>query len=58
VGLYGRADGGYGQTQRFYVNKGYLPDGLGVTYGYQPTVPGQAYSLDDDLINCSHLNHP
>ncbi|CZH50679.1 TPA: GNAT family N-acetyltransferase [Legionella pneumophila] len=50
VGLYGGPDGGYGQAQRLYVNRGYLPDGLGVTYGYKPTVPGQTYPLDDDLI--------
>lgn len=50
VGLYGGPDGGYGQAQRLYVNRGYIPDGLGVTYGYKPTVPGQTYPLDDDLI--------
>ncbi|HCE6154635.1 TPA: N-acetyltransferase, partial [Legionella pneumophila] len=50
VGLYGGHDGGYGQAQRLYVNRGYIPDGLGVTYGYKPTVPGQTYPLDDDLI--------
>ena len=50
VGLYGGADGGYGQAQRLYLNRCYLPDGLGVTYGYQTTAPGQAYFLDDDLI--------
>lgn len=50
VGLYGGSDGGYGQAQRLYVKRGYSPDGLGVTYGYTPTVPGQVYRLDDDLI--------
>ncbi|HAT8180109.1 TPA: GNAT family N-acetyltransferase [Legionella pneumophila] len=50
VGLYGGHDGGYGQAQRLYVNRGYIPDGLGVTYGYKPTVPGQVYPLDDDFI--------
>ncbi|HAT9060347.1 TPA: GNAT family N-acetyltransferase [Legionella pneumophila subsp. pneumophila] len=50
VGLYGGPDGGYGQAQRLYVNRGYIPDGLGITYGYKPTVPGQTYPLDDDLI--------
>ncbi|HFD7913012.1 TPA: GNAT family N-acetyltransferase [Legionella pneumophila] len=50
VGLYGGSDGGYGQAQRLYVNRGYIPDGLGVTYNYKPTVPGQSYPLDDDLI--------
>lgn len=29
VGLYGGPDGGYGQAQRLYVNRGYIPDGLG-----------------------------
>ena len=46
VGLY--AD--YGSAQRLYVRLGYLPDGLGVTYDYQPTVAGQSYPLDDELI--------
>lgn len=46
VGLY--AD--YGSAQRLYVRLGYLPDGRGITYKYQPTVPGEPYPLDDDLI--------
>jgi hypothetical protein len=50
VGLYGGPDGGYGQAQRLYVKRGYLPNGLGVTYGYQPAEPAQSYPLDDDLI--------
>ncbi|WP_412755135.1 GNAT family N-acetyltransferase [Legionella pneumophila] len=50
VGLYGGPDGGYGQAQRLYVNRGYIPDGLGVTYGYKPTIPGETYPLYDDLI--------
>lgn len=50
VGLYGGPDGGYGQAQRLYIKRGYLPDGLGVTYGYKPAAPGTMVSLDDDLI--------
>lgn len=50
VGLYGGPDGGYGQAQRLYVNRGYIPNGLGVTYSYKTAVPGQSYPLDDDLI--------
>ncbi|STY78870.1 acyl-CoA N-acyltransferase [Legionella wadsworthii] len=50
VGLYGGPDGGYGQAQRLYVNRGYIPDGLGVTYDYKLTIPGETYPLDDDLI--------
>ncbi|HRD70409.1 MAG TPA: GNAT family N-acetyltransferase [Legionella sp.] len=50
VGLYGGPDGGYGYAQRLYVKRGYCPNGLGPTYNYEPTVPGQAYALDDDLI--------
>jgi hypothetical protein len=40
----------YGSAQRLYVRLGYLPDGRGVTYNYQPTVAGQSYPLDDELI--------
>ena len=46
VGLY--AD--YGSAQRLYVRLGYVPDGQGITYKYKPTVPGEPYSLDDELI--------
>ncbi len=50
VGLYAGEDGGYGAAQRLYVKRGYVPDGRGVTYHYQPTVPGKSYPLDDDLV--------
>ncbi|KTD03700.1 Acyl-CoA N-acyltransferase [Legionella geestiana] len=50
VGLYAGHDGGYGSAQRLYVKRGYVPDGKGVTYNYQPTVPGNSYPLDDDLV--------
>lgn len=46
VGLY--AD--YGAAQKLYVHLGYSPDGCGVTYKYQPTIPGESYPLDDELI--------
>lgn len=46
VGLY--AD--YGAAQKLYVHLGYSPDGFGITYKYQPTVPGESYPLDDELI--------
>jgi GNAT superfamily N-acetyltransferase len=50
VGLYAGQDGGYGAAQRLYVKSGYIPNGRGVTYNYQPTIPGNSYQLDDDLI--------
>lgn len=50
VGLYAGEDGGYGSAQRLYVKHGYIPDGKGVTYNYQPTIPGNSYPLDDDLV--------
>lgn len=50
VGLYGGPDGGYGAAQRLYVKKGYIPDGLGVTYDYKPVSPGSLVKLDDDLV--------
>lgn len=50
VGLYAGADGGYGPAQRLYIKRGYIPDDKGVTYNYQPTIPGNSYPLDDDLV--------
>jgi GNAT superfamily N-acetyltransferase len=50
VGLYAGEDGGYGAAQRLYVKRGYLPDSKGVTYNYEPTIPGNSYPLDDDLV--------
>lgn len=50
VGLYTGEDGGYGAAQRLYVKRAYIPDGKGVTYNYQPTIPGNSYPLDDDLV--------
>lgn len=46
VGLY--TD--YGASQRFYVKRGYIPDGRGATYKYNAVMPGENYPLDDDLI--------
>lgn len=50
VGLYAGKDGGYGSAQRLYVKRGYISDGKGVTYNYQPIIPGNSYPLDDDLV--------
>lgn len=50
VGLYGGFDGGYGAAQKLYVNRGYIPNGKGVTYNYQDAIPGNKYPLDDDLV--------
>lgn len=46
TGLY--AD--YGQAMKMYINRGYKPDGRGITYHYQAVMPGNAVYLDDDLI--------
>ncbi len=46
VGLY--AD--YGSAQKLYIRLGYIPDGRGISYKYQSTIPGESYPLDDDLI--------
>ncbi len=50
VGLYAGEDGGYGNAQRLYVKRGYIPDGKGITYNYQQAIPGNSYPLDDDLV--------
>jgi ribosomal protein S18 acetylase RimI-like enzyme len=44
VGLY--VD--YGSAQRMYVRRGYLPDGRGLMYAWQPVPPGETVRLDDD----------
>jgi GNAT superfamily N-acetyltransferase len=46
VGLYRD----YGPAQQLYVQLGYIPDGNGITYKGQPTVAGEPYPLDDDLV--------
>jgi hypothetical protein len=51
VRLYAGEDGGYGAAQRLYVKRGYIPDGKGVTYNYQPTIPGNSYPLDNDYVH-------
>jgi len=50
VGLYGDVDSGYGAAQKLYVNRGYIPDGLGITYDYKRVVYDQKIPLDDDLV--------
>ncbi len=46
VGLYKD----YGSAQKLYFQLGYIPEGNGITYKGQPTIPGELYPLDDDLI--------
>jgi len=46
VGLYD----GYGDAQKLYVKRGYIPDGLGPTYRYIKLVYGQSVNVDDDLV--------
>ena len=50
VGLYAGVDGGYGAAQKLYIKRAYIPDGKGVTYNYQPAIPGTSYILDDNLV--------
>ncbi len=46
VGLY--AD--YGQAQRLYVRRGYVPDGRGIVRGGRPVPPGTTILIDDDAL--------
>ena len=46
VGLYE----GYGNAQKLYSAKGYVPQGKGLTYKYKPVLYGETVSLDDDLV--------
>ncbi len=46
VGLYKD----YGPAQKLYFELGYSPEGNGITYKGESTIPGESYPLDDDLI--------
>ena len=41
---------GYGNAQRMYVKRGYIPDGSGVWYGTQVCEPYTSCENDDDLV--------
>jgi ribosomal protein S18 acetylase RimI-like enzyme len=45
VGLYE----GYGNAQKLYVKRGYIPDGRGITYDNKSLTYGNQVVLDDDL---------
>jgi GNAT superfamily N-acetyltransferase len=40
----------YGIAQRMYIKNGYIPDGLGITYGYERVEPGASIPIDDDAV--------
>ena len=40
----------YGNAQRLYIRRGYLPLGIGLTYKYKPIDHGQNVLVDDDLV--------
>lgn len=40
----------YGDAQKLYVKKGYIPDGKGVTYQYKPVKWECGYKMDDNLV--------
>lgn len=46
VGLYSD----YGNAQKLYVKRGYIPDGCGITYRDQPCAWGDTVNIDDDLV--------
>ncbi|MFD1675050.1 GNAT family N-acetyltransferase [Alicyclobacillus fodiniaquatilis] len=39
----------YGDAQRLYAKRGYVPDGRGLTYHGQPVVQGSMVQVDHDL---------
>lgn len=41
---------GYGNAQRMYVKRGYIPDGSGVWYQNQICKPYEACTNDDDMV--------
>ncbi|MNO44373.1 Acetyltransferase (GNAT) family protein [compost metagenome] len=45
VGLYKD----YGNAQRMYASRGFIPDGRGIMYDNKPVEPGTQVCVDDDL---------
>ncbi len=41
---------GYGNAQRLYVKRGYVPDGRGLTYDGRVLKPMENTVNDDDLV--------
>ncbi|MFA5891920.1 MAG: GNAT family N-acetyltransferase [Actinomycetota bacterium] len=41
---------GYNAAQRLYVKRGYVPDGLGVTYDDRYVKEGEQVHMDDKLV--------
>ncbi len=41
---------GYNAAQRLYVLRGYVPDGLGVTYRNRPVHDREVVTFDDELV--------
>jgi len=41
---------GYGNAQKLYIARNYIPDGLGITYNYMYVEYGEKIPLDDDLV--------
>jgi GNAT superfamily N-acetyltransferase len=41
---------GYNAAQRLYVLRGYVPDGLGVTYQNRPVRDREVVTFDDELV--------
>jgi GNAT superfamily N-acetyltransferase/dephospho-CoA kinase len=50
VGLYQ----GYGEAQKLYVKRGYIPYGRAITYHYKDVEYGEKVILDDDLVLWFH----
>jgi len=40
----------YGAAQRMYVGRGYIPDGMGISYWDEYVTPGQSVNVDDSLV--------
>lgn len=49
VGLGVGLDPDYGNAQKLYVKRGYIPDGLGITYRNETVKWGDTVQVDDDL---------
>lgn len=52
IGIAVGLTGDYGNAQRLYIKRGYIPDGLGISQNEKLLRNGDIITVDDDLVFC------
>ncbi len=50
IGIRVGLDADYGAAQRLYVQRGYVPDGRGLSFEHRPVAYGEQVTVNDDLV--------